>query len=314
MNVLLSFYYSLPKLENRFLIYKAFIRGIAKVIKLYLDWWYPIFLNKKGSKPSLNENSGKPENEKVIASLTSFPARIKYTFISIECLLRQSVKPDRIILWLAEEQFPNKTSDLPENLVKLTDRGLEIKFCEDLRSHKKYYYSLSNNPKNKVIMFDDDLYYHKDIVKHLIEHSKKHPKYITASRVHKMKFKDAELLPYRNWTHNYQTNEPGLNLLHTSGNGTLIPTKEILDDILFDKSLILDLSPNSDDVWWKINLIRLGIKVSVFNKYNRDPVTVKSTHQNSLVSSNTFKGGKDLQIKNTANHFGIKFKKDKHSL
>jgi hypothetical protein len=81
-----------------------------------------------------------------------------------------------------------------------------------------------------------------------------------------------------------------------------------------DKSILIEsikeLSLNSDDVWWKINLIRMGVKVSVFNKYNRDPITVKSTHKTSLVSLNTFKGEKDMQIKKTINHFEIKFNKE----
>ena len=72
----------------------------------------------------------------------------------------------------------------------------------------------------------------------------------------------------------------------------------------------MQCSPNSDDVWWKVNLIRMGINVSVFNKYNRDPITVKSTHNNSLVSLNTFKGEKDMQIEKTINHFEIKFNKE----
>jgi hypothetical protein len=159
-------------------------------------------------------------------------------------------------------------------------------------------------------MFDDDLYYYKDIVRHLIENHKKYPKYITASRVYKMKFKNGELQPCRTWLHNYQTSEPSIYLLHTSGNGTLKPSKEILDDLIFDKPLFMQCSRNSNDVWWKVNLIRMGINVSVFNKYNRDPITVKSTHNNSLVSLNTFKGEKDMQIKKTINHFEIKFNKE----
>ena len=311
MNLLLSFYYLLPKLESKYLFFKILVRFFAKVIKFNLDIFYPIFLSLTKNKPKLELNRKKQESKTIIASLTSFPARINYTHISIECLMRQSMKPDRIILWLAEEQFPKKINDLPQSLLNLKKRGLEIMFCDDIRSHKKYFYSLLNYPQSKVIMFDDDIYYHKDIVKRLTEHSKKNPHSITASRVHKMKFKEGKLLPYRNWTKNYQANKSDLYLLHTSGNGTLIPSKEILDDIIFDKSLIKNLSPNSDDVWWKLNLIRLEVKVSVFNKYNRDPITVKSTHQNSLVSLNTFKGEKDIQIENTANYFGMNFQKHK---
>ena len=307
MNILLSFYYFLPKFENKSILYKIFIRLLARGIKFSLDLYYPIFLSKTSTKPRLEKNFSNTEDEIFIASMTSFPARIEYTYISLECLFRQSHKPDRIILWLAKAQFPNNFSDLPQNILDLQTRGLEIKFCEDIRSHKKYYYSMLENEKSNVIMFDDDLYYHKDLVKYLIANYRKNPQYIIASRVHKMAFNEGELQPYRSWQHNFQATEPSLYLHHTSGNGTLIPAKKMFDDILFDKKLLMELSPNSDDVWWKINLIRMGIKVFVFSKYNRDPITVKSTHNSSLVSSNTFEGAKDLQFHNCLNYFGLKF-------
>jgi hypothetical protein len=90
-----------------------FTRLIAKLIKFILDFWYSIYLAKTTNQICLNTNIEKLETEKAIASLTSFPARINHTYISIECLLRQSVNPDRIILWLAEDQFPNQLNDLP---------------------------------------------------------------------------------------------------------------------------------------------------------------------------------------------------------
>src|SRR5690606_41001035 len=51
-------------------------------------------------------------DKKIIVSLTTFPARIKRVWLVVECLMRQSIKPDIIILYLAESQFPNKEVDL----------------------------------------------------------------------------------------------------------------------------------------------------------------------------------------------------------
>ena len=42
---------------------------------------------------------------KIIVSLTSFPPRIKKIWLTIETLLRQKDKPDRIILWLSVDEF-----------------------------------------------------------------------------------------------------------------------------------------------------------------------------------------------------------------
>ena len=46
-----------------------------------------------------------------IVSLTSFPARINTAHLAINTLLQQTFKPDRIILWLASEQFAKKEKD-----------------------------------------------------------------------------------------------------------------------------------------------------------------------------------------------------------
>lgn len=303
MDLLLYIYYKLPKYENKSLGYKVFIRVLARIIKLYLDNFFTVFTNnriKLERKNSGNDNF-------VIASMTSFPSRINYTHISIECIFRQSLRPDKIILWLAESQFPNKLNDLPSTLLKQMERGLEIYFCDDLRSHKKYYFSLMKFPESKVIMLDDDLYYHKDLIKNMVYFHNNNPNYIIASRVHKMVFENNTLVPYRNWIHNFQADKSSLYLHHTSGNGTLIPNRDFFDETTLNPKLMMELSPNSDDVWLKMNLIRQNKEVFVFNKYNRDPITVKSTHNSSLVSKNTFKGFKDLQIEKTVEYFKIKF-------
>lgn len=303
MDLLLYIYYKLPKYENKSLGYKVFIRVLARIIKLYLDNFFTVFTNnriKLERKNSGNDNF-------VIASMTSFPSRINYTHISIECIFRQSLRPDKIILWLAESQFPNKLNDLPSTLLKQMERGLEIYFCDDLRSHKKYYFSLMKFPESKVIMLDDDLYYHKDLIKNMVYFHNNNPNYIIASRVHKMVFENNTLVPYRNWIHNFQADKSSLYLHHTSGNGTLIPYRDFFDETTLNPKLMMELSPNSDDVWLKMNLIRQNKEVFVFNKYNRDPITVKSTHNSSLVSKNTFKGFKDLQIEKTVEYFKIKF-------
>ena len=60
----------------------------------------------------------------IIISLTSYPARIESAYKTIRTLLHQSYLPDRIILWLAKEQFVSETA-LPSNLLELKKYGLE---------------------------------------------------------------------------------------------------------------------------------------------------------------------------------------------
>ena len=243
----------------------------------------------------------------IIASLTSFPARIGTAHISIEGLLDQTVAPDRVILWLAEEQFPGREEDLPATITDLMARGLEVRFCEDIRSHKKYYYAVKENPNAMVITFDDDLYYPRGIIENLLELYKKYPDCVIATRTHKMTFEGSKPKLYSQWLHNYNKEEPSLYLMHTSGAGTLFPPNLPLDHTFFDKGLIIELSPKSDDVWMKINFLRLKIKVVTNDCFNKDPITVKSAFSTSLVQTNSFDGGKDSQLKKVIDHFKITF-------
>jgi hypothetical protein len=65
----------------------------------------------------------------LIVSLTSYPARFGTLHFALSCLLDQSVKADRTILWVA-----HKDEDHPPAVRELEQRGLEIRACDDLRS------------------------------------------------------------------------------------------------------------------------------------------------------------------------------------
>ena len=49
---------------------------------------------------------------KIIASLTTFPERINTVEKTIKTILNQTLKPDEVVLWLAESQFPKLEEEL----------------------------------------------------------------------------------------------------------------------------------------------------------------------------------------------------------
>lgn len=108
------------------------------------------------------------EKKRIIISLTSYPKRIGDVWITIETLLRQTVKPDMIILWLADTQF-NGIESLPKKLIDLQKSGLTIRFCKDLKSHKKYFYTMQEYPEDLIILVDDDMFYPYDMIEKLLK-------------------------------------------------------------------------------------------------------------------------------------------------
>ena len=89
-------------------------------------------------------------------TLTTFPDRIDTVQYTIKSLFNQSVKPDRVVLWLASSEFEN--FEFPESIKKLQQQGLEIKYCDNYFGHKRYYKMIEEQRENEcIIMFDDDI-------------------------------------------------------------------------------------------------------------------------------------------------------------
>jgi hypothetical protein len=165
---------------------------------------------------------------------------------------------------------------------------------------------MKNFPKSKIILIDDDLFYHFDLIKNLVLLNKMYPKSIVSTRVHRMKFVNGKLLPYKKWILNTSCDNARFDLHHNSGHGTLIDCNALhFDDLFFDKELIRKLSLQSDDVWFKVNLIRLKITVATNAKFKRDTIGIKGSYKSSLVSNNTHQGLKDKLFNQVFNYFNL---------
>lgn len=103
----------------------------------------------------LGKNNGDRE---LIVSLTSYGCRVNSVALTIESIFQQTVKPNRIILWLSSDEFLC-LEDLPYSLRKLQERGLDILFCEDIRSFKKLIPTIKLYPEADILTIDDDVLY-----------------------------------------------------------------------------------------------------------------------------------------------------------
>ena len=204
-----------------------------------------------------------PNSTKYIVSLTSYGKRLidtaPYTIVS---LLNQNVKPDKLILWVAHNDKENVTDILRE----LTSKGLEIRFCEDIRSYKKLIPALREFPDDYIITADDDVYYPQDWFEQLIvEHKKNYGKIICLRATGITVDKNHRPLPYKKWFGAIVSNsyfavdcagEGRMESIFPTGMaGILYPPKCFHEDIL-NIELFTKLAPNGDDIWfWAMAVI-----------------------------------------------------------
>jgi hypothetical protein len=216
--------------------------------------------------------------------------------------LRQSKKPDQILLWLSKNQFPSLEC-LPTNLLKLRKRGLQIELKEDdLRSHKKYYYFLQKFPNDIMITVDDDIFYPTNAIATLVNGHNKFPDAVVARYGFKIKVKNNQIEPYRTWQTNYNHCFPEYSLFFGSGGGVLFPVGSLSKEAL-NKDVFLNICLNADDVWLnsicRINKRKIykvtDLECSILPIINKNNIT--------LASKNLFENQNDKQISDVREYF-----------
>lgn len=141
-----------------------------------------------------------PRAEKFIVSLTSYRPRINDVKYTIYSLLNQTFAPDKLILWLDEDSFPQRERNLPRDLLKLRSFGLTIDWCENLRSYKKLIPALEKYPDDIIVTADDDLFYRPDWLKALNDEHAKNPRCLVAHYTHRVRLDtQGNLYTYLKW-------------------------------------------------------------------------------------------------------------------
>lgn len=266
-----------------------------------ITWYYKIF---KDNKAGIKLESKR--KRKLIISMTSIPSRIDKSWITIESLLRQTYKPDKIILWLAEDEFRNVI--LPERLKKQQKRGLQIRYCGNLRSYKKYYYAAREYPDDYVAVVDDDIIYTEDMLKILIKTYRKSPGDIVCHRSHYIQKHGTRLRPYNEWIHYEERRHIGeihsFQNFFTSGAGTLLPMFRLSREVL-NQEAFMGLVPYADDVWLNFCAWKSGIKTVNTRGICGHIITIESSSNRGLSRVNVTYGKNDEQIEQVLKYLQI---------
>jgi lipopolysaccharide biosynthesis glycosyltransferase len=195
-------------------------------------------------------------SECIIVSLTSYPARIGTVHITIKSLLEQNCKPNKLILWLAEEQFPSGENELPSDLLKMKEYGLAIKWCRDIKSYKKLIPSLLEYPDKVIVTADDDVIYNKNWLLQLAVAHVAAPSHIVCHRGHRVLFdKEGNIESYRNWPQEINDEIASYSIFFTGSGGVLYPPRSLHESVT-DAELFTEICPHGDDIWfWGMALL-----------------------------------------------------------
>ena len=207
--------------------------------------------------------------EEVVITMTSWKKRINDVSKTIYSLLRNTYKPRSIELNLAEEEFPLKEKELPEDLLLLKNDGLvNINWCyRNVKTFKKVLPTVLKyyDEKDLLIMSaDDDVEYQPDIIEKFVELHKKNPDAFIAFRNQQGEFRGQPC---------------------TNGGATLYKVSFFSD--IFFKIPECVIQTNEDDWWYSYCFWKTGGRKAVFSGiqlkfFNQDTGSLKNGLYNTI--------------------------------
>jgi len=258
--------------------------------------------NEYLNNSALNSNEPGISNEKycdneIIVSLTTYDDRLYEVYLTIESIMQQTLKPNKIILWLSDEM---KHKNMPLVLRNQQNRGLEIKYCKDIRSYKKLIPALQMFPSSTIITIDDDHLYYFDLIENLVNEYRNNSSGILCARMHRIKLLNNNRPDkYTNWIHKYSSFDISPLNFPTGVGGVLYPPHCFCDEV-FNEKVFMKICQYADDIWFKAMALQNNImahKIFTHNKSGEDHLKNKNVQHISLSKVNVGEKMNDVQLK-----------------
>lgn len=241
----------------------------------------------------------------VIVSLTTHSFRIYDVYLAIESIMQGTMLPNRIILWLSEEY---KNTPLPITLQNQIKRGLEVRYCKDIRSYTKLLPALKEFPQSAIVTIDDDIIYPIETLEYLVNAYHSSGDCICAHWVHYIPADlHSKYISILNWPMVREPIAESPFLFYEGFGGVLYPPNS-LDKEVFNEEVFLDICKYADDVWFNAMSMRKGTKVRYANprpslfKYLINPnvqsIALKNVNSNDKILN-------DVQIHDVFEKYGV---------
>ena len=250
------------------------------------------------------------QDQDIIVTLTSYGKRVKGSAVyTIYSLLKQTVRPNRIVLWLDEKEYRN--DNLPNDLVFMERFGLEVRFAHDIGPYTKIIHALKAFPDKHLITVDDDIYYSESFIEELKMAHSLHPKAIVSGWA-KMPVKDSHqrLKPYTEWPEYHHVSDDfeydSKTLFPLGWSGVLYPA-HTFDEEVTNEEVFTRLCPKADDIWLYVMGLRCKAEKRILThssiaRYHTDLLRQLMT-TDRLTATNRLGGENDKQLAAILEHY-----------
>ncbi len=238
---------------------------------------------------------------KIIVSLTSYPQRMELMPRIISALNNQTVKPDKIVLYLAEEEFNGCKDRVDESF--LNKNNTTVRWVHDnFGPYKKFIYAFKEFKNDIVVTVDDDVEYAATMLEDLLTGADKFPNAVIARRARLITSTDAgNMEDYENWHTIAEevglfADIPRFDLLAIGMGGVLYHPDRFSDEVC-RTDLFHMVCPDTDDLWLKLYQGLANIPVVLVARSDQD-FEIKKISRNGLYQNRNKFGGNQTSINN----------------
>ena len=210
----------------------------------------------------------------IYLSLTSIFKNQNILFKTLQSIITQTKKPDKIFLYLSEAPyildtgFKNKkiTDKNLLNFLEINKKIIQVSWVENEGSYRKLLPLLKEKWKENciIITIDDDTIYHNKLIENLVEDYNKQ-KCVISYRGYMLKMNKLDEFDYhkrvncdKKYIYNFPTGKGGIlykpDFFHKTG------------DLIFNKNIYLKYCSKQDDIWFYILRIKNNISCYLDNK------------------------------------------------
>lgn len=250
--------------------------------------------------------------EKIIVTFTSYPERIWTVNKVLDSIIKQTILPYKIILYLSSTEFLNFGS-IPD-FEQYKKYGFEIHWYEEnLKSHKKWFYAFQEYSNDLIVTIDDDIIYQDTMLETLLKYHERFPECVIARNAKLITCNEEGYpAPYEKWCCwcNEYVGVPRMDLMAIGNGGILYPKNFHSNIELYHKEKFMEICGHADDIWMKIMEVYCEISVVLAEKFWTD--TVLMEHQKKCLYENYNKdGGNDRQLRAVFKEYPYTYQKKK---
>ena len=226
----------------------------------------------------------------IIISLAATRESFDTLPISIYSLLNQTLKPDKVILWLDKDC--EDLAYLPYNITKFIKNGLEIEFVKDIGKYTKTIYAMKKYHNCIIVTADEDKYYNKNWLKKL------YLSYITRpDDIHTYKALEVDINnPYEKWNEIIDNKKSSYNYMFATTASILYPPN-CYNQEAFREDIFLKNAPTADNIWFWVMALIHNRKIKVLKKQTNITKNLKKLKFIFKAFSKT-KNSKDIELQN----------------